>query len=559
MHAPDMVLTINSDGRVYASVYTGNQYQSLLFVEDSDGAWIIKNMYSDLILTTDGDSVWAQRDSNPLYQRFALESLNDNSYMIYSRHSNKMLTLVYDTFELLPFHPQNRNQSFLKLIQGDGSWGVRKAHRSLFRGTVDPLESIKRVGNWFRNSNRQPTALHAWKGGQFNVKAQLVEGVSFQVTLWVGAQYADPDTAYATPRSYVLTEGNNTITDPGGGMVYVVVEGEDNIVNVMVTGQVRAAAHFEHHVTEASAYRHMVSVSDPRCAVELISDRTTITVTSGAALAYIDSDMTELMNIHEQIISKQEAMIGLDGSTPLHTRAPLHYHLVLGNHGGAGYAHASHGYTAYHMDFARPLLVAGALKEDWGIGHELGHQNQMLAYKPNDLTEVSNNIVAMAIGRMFNRHSRLLAKDDSGRDTWDLALAKREQPDFRFEQLDAFERLAVLEQLTLAFGEAFWPRMNKIVREQWPSTGWGPDRETAFSHLAWFGSMAAGQDLTSYMAAWDMPLTDAFKERIAQLGLEAPMPPLHTLREAAGMNTQTPVSFPNFNCGTAPATVFPPS
>jgi hypothetical protein len=559
MHAPDRVLTINFDGSVYASVYTGNQYQSLLFVEDSGGAWTIKNTYSGLILSTDGCTLWAQRDINPPYQRFGLELLSDGSYIISSRHFNKILTLVYDAFELIPFHPQNRNQSFLKLIQGDGSWGVRKAHRSLFRGTVDPFESIKRVGNWFFNSNRQPTALHAWKGGEFDVKAQLVEGGSFQVTLWVGAQYADPDTAYATPRSYVLTEGNNTITDPGGGMVYVVVEGEDNIVNLMVTGQVRAAAHFEHHVTDASAYRRMVSDSDPHCAVELISDRTTVTVTSASALAYIDSDMTQVLNTHEQIIGKQEAMIGLDGSTPLHTRAPLHYHLVLGNHGGRGYAHASHGYTAYHMDFARALLVVDALKDDWGIAHELAHQNQMLAYKPADFTEVSNNIVALATRRMFNRPSTLLEKDDSGRDTWDRALAKREQPDFRFEQLDGSDLLAVLEQLTLAFGEAFWPRMNKIVREQWASTGWEPDRETAFSHLAWFGSMAAGQDLTSYMAAWNMPLTDAFKQRIEQLGLEAPMPPLHTLREAAGTNTQAPVSFPNFCCGTEPATVFPPS
>jgi hypothetical protein len=155
----------------------------------------------------------------------------------------------------------------------------------------------------------------------------------------------------------------------------------------------------------------------------------------------------------------------------------------------------------------------------------------MLGYQPHDFDEVTVNIAALAVQRAFGQPSRLLGTDTEGKDIWDRALAKVNTPSLDVTQLDLWECLAALEQLRLAFGDDFWPRMNKVTRETWPSNAYHPSRETAYDNLARFASITANTDLRGLFAAWGMPVTEQGQAAIADLNLPLPATDPTTLRE----------------------------
>ncbi len=144
---------------------------------------------------------------------------------------------------------------------------------------------------------------------------------------------------------------------------------------------------------------------------------------------------------------------------------------------------------------------------------------------------VTVNIASLAVQRAFGQRSRLLDTDAEGSDTWDRALAKVNTPSFTVTNLDLFERLTALEQIRLAFGDDFWPRMNKVTRQKWMSNGYHPTRETAYDNLALFASITANADLRGFFSAWGMPVTEQGRAAIADLNLPLPATDPTTLRE----------------------------
>ena len=523
--------------------YNGSPSQSFKLSAQSDGSIGIRYLYEDLTITASDTEVWVSPYTGGAWQGFDLKEVIDGSYTIHTMYSKLALTTQAD--KLLPktYVPSNKDQRFNLIEQADGSIGIRKIERSVFVGTPDPLEAIKRVGNWFFNSYRQSTGYYAQKNTQLTL--ELKTSGQSDPKLWIGAPFADPDTRYALPRQYSLQEGINTITDTGGGMIYLELIGETHTANLTFLQGALEVPFFEHKKTLAGQYHKMLDQWTQSPFVELTSAHALVTVSRNAALTHRDSDLNELMDTYEKIISVGEELIGLDGASPLHTRASMKFHFVLGNYGGGGYAHAGHGHTSYHENFAKELLTPKDLGESWGVAHELGHQNQMLAYLPGALVEVSNNVSSMAVQRTFNLPSTLLTKDSDGLDTWARLLKKLNTPDASIESLDLFERLAVLEQLRLAFGNQFWPRMNKITREKWNSNGYVPDRQQAFDNFAFFSCIAAQADLCDYCAAWGIPLSEKGKQAIIALGLPAPPRPPQTLREPTSLTTTSalPLSF----------------
>lgn len=529
-----------SNNNIEAATYVGSPSQSIRIVQQADGSSGIRSFYNDLVLNLSETGVWASPYTGNAYQSFWITQQPDGSSIIRNAYSGLALTMTEYGVRSSSYVECNRNQRFDLITQADGSTGLRKVSRSLFNGTTDAFEAIKRVGNWFFNSVQQPTGFYHPKNSILTCELFLtgtIEGS--QPTLIIGAAYADPDTTYALPRIYPLKAGFNTIRDEGGGMVYLLLAGEENTANLTFTSGVVDAPCFEHTKTSLENYRKMLATWNRSPFVELISERAIVTVSRTAALTWQSNDQNTLMDTYEQIISIEESLLGLDGSTVLHKRAPLKYHLILGNYGGGGYAHASHGYTAYHENFGQELLTPNSLKGSWGVAHELGHQNQMLAYLAPEFIEVTTNIHSLAVERAFGLPSTLTGQGADGRDTWDSTLAKLGSPNLSIADLGLYERLAALEQLRLAFGDQFWRDLNRTTREQWSSNGFWPGREKAFDNLGLFASIAAKADLRDYFSAWGMPLSSQCKEAIGRLGLPLPSVKPQTLREPRATQPST--------------------
>jgi hypothetical protein len=530
-------------GKLVIKPLTVSTQQSFRLVElETAGRFAICGLYlnKNSCITAGNPDVLIELYSGYITQQFVLEEFPDGSYAILNHYTQLALTTVDDQVQMRPYFSGNRNQRFEKFLRTDNSTGFRKVTRSVFSGTPDPMESITRIGNWFFNSYRQATGFYTPKNTRIKLEIAC-ENVSGQSDpkLWVGAPFADPDTQYSSPRVYSLQEGENTITDPGGGIIYLQLTGERNTANLSFLEGIIDLPYFEAKKTRHHEYMDMLQQWNLSPYVELYSERSQVTVSRSAALAYAptsESDMDTLMWVYETIISTSEDVIGLDASTPLHTRAAWKYHLVLGNYGGAGGAHASHGHTAYMEYFAQEMLTPEYLKKSWGVPHELGHQNQMLGYKAPEFSEVTNNISALAVQRAFGLPSILLAKGDDGLDTWAILLNKLNTPQAKIEHLDLYERLAVLEQLRLALGDDFWKTMNKITREKWHSNGYSPAPSKAYDNFALFACMAAKTNLLDYFTAWGFPITESGKLEIQKLNLPSPTAPIQTLREKASLD-----------------------
>ncbi|WP_322779734.1 M60 family metallopeptidase [Frankia sp. Cas4] len=533
----DIVLTM-ADPDVRPEPYAGNAWQSFHIVDQADGSVGIRNPYTHLVLTMSDQDVRATPYTGNAWQSFWIVDQADGSVGIRNNYYGTALTMSDEYVRATPY-AGNAYQSFVLVPQADGSTGIRsfyqRAAYSTFWGTPDTREAIKRVGNWYQNSDRQPTGFYLPPENRLELRLRLVNlAADSQPTLYIGAPDTHPDfRTYMESRPYPLHDGLNYVTDPAGGMVYFQMTGVGRRAEVTFRSGVVKAPFFEHGKTTPEQYRNMLATLTQAPQAELASKRVIVTVDRAAALKYQDVDQNALMETYEKIVSVEEAVLGLDGSMPLHTPAPLRFHLTLGNRSGVGSAHAAHYYTTYAVEYGAELLTVAGLATSWGMWHELGHQSQMFGYLHwDDLIEITVNIASLAVQRAFGQRSRLLETDAGGKDIWDKVLAKINTPSFKVTDLDPFEYLAALEQLRLAFGDDFWPRMNKVTREKYQSDGYRIyPPQPAYDNLALFASITANADLRGFFAAWGIPVTEARQAEIAALNLPRPATDPTTLRE----------------------------
>ena len=232
----------------------------------------------------------------------------------------------------------------------------------------------------------------------------LVHQGSLLPTLVIGAPDADARPEFKAPRQYSLELGRNTITDAGGGVVYLKLIGSTGQAKVSLGDTVQPMPYFVlGRTTEPEFQRQLDERTTPY--VELVAPHTLITVERASALTYRTENHTTLLSTYEEIVRIEDQVSGFDGSSPLHVRQPHPYHFV-------GYPSAIIGVGEYathgHMSFPPPiqdrmLTVAGLRTRGWGIYHELGHQHQQITYKPSSLTEVTVNIYSLAVNGVFAR------------------------------------------------------------------------------------------------------------------------------------------------------------
>lgn len=550
---PDIVLTFHQ-AAVEALPYVGTQPQSFLVTGNAGEDQFVENRYTHHYLSSENTRLWAQQKQDIRTQRFRISHYSDDTVSIRSVLTGNVLTFEHRTATMQPYVAGNFNQRFRLVRQADGTMGIRRHRWAEFEASVDRFAAIYRLGTRFPLMSRQSTGFYAPKNRAFKVIVAHTDTPPLAMAAFIGAPYADTDTQYSQQRQYPLQLGTNTITDPGGGIIYFAFSSAVNTANVIIA-DAQELPYFEHNKTTPEIYHAMLDAR-PTPYVELYSARVVLTIDRASAMAYKDNDLSLLMATYERLIDIQETVLGLEPAQELHAPPPLKYHLVLGNHGGGGAAHAHVGYSAYNMTYARELLDSERLKAAWVVPHEIGHQNQMRAYLPNEFSEVTNNIFALATQRAFGVRSSLTNQGLDGKDIWDTALEKLATANLEVGQLSLYERLAALEQLRLGFGDTFWPRLNRIAREHgpWPVT---PSRAQSFDNLAIFGSQAAGADLRTYVRAWGMPLSPEADQQIAEMYLPGPPADLLTLREPRAQTVTSAYSAEGVVCNTAPADADP--
>ncbi|MFJ1847013.1 M60 family metallopeptidase [Streptomyces sp. NPDC088146] len=379
-----------------------------------------------------------------------------------------------------------------------------------------------RLGQALRGSEFQPTGLYVPAGTPLSLTVQPHDGLL--PTLWIGAW--DYYGEITEPRSYPLTAGANTVTDPHGGPVYLTLAGRGERAGVLVrSGAVPMPVFALGHTTEAD-YQRQLDALTASPYVELHAPHTIMTLTREGALLYRGEDHAALLGLVETIIDSHARISGLDGSKPVHRRkaGPYHFTEVSKVPSGVG-AYATHGYNGFPRAYLdRATTVEGLRTRGWGLYHELGHLHQQFAYKPGGLTEVTVNIYSLAAQRTLKQPSNLLTVDPAtGLTSFRSAQQKFGTAGLTYEKsFGAYEKLVPLRQLELAFGDDFWPRLHKLVREENPQSEY-TENDKRYRALATYSSRVAGYDLTDFFVnTWAFPIDATGRAELAALNLPTP-------------------------------------
>ncbi|MFF4077986.1 M60 family metallopeptidase [Streptomyces sp. NPDC001777] len=381
-----------------------------------------------------------------------------------------------------------------------------------------------RLGQALRGSEFRPTGLYVPGGAPLSLTVQAYDGLL--PTLWIGAW--DYYGEITEPRGYPLVEGANTVTDPHGGPVYLTLTGNGEKAGVLFRSGAAPMPVFALGRTSEADYQRQLDTLTASPYVELHAPRTIMTLTREGALLYRDQDHAALLELVETIIESHARISGLDGSRPVHRRkaGPYHFTEVSKVPSGVG-AYATHGYNGFPRAYLdRATTVEGLRTRGWGLYHELGHLHQQMAYKPGGLTEVTVNIYSLAAQRTLGQPSNLLTIDPkTGLNPFQSARQKFGTPGLTYEKsFGAYEKLVPLRQLELAFGEDFWPRLHRLVREENPQSHY-TENEKRYRALATYSSRAAGHDLTDFFVhTWAFPIDAVGRAELAALNL--PKPPV---------------------------------
>ncbi|MFI9010003.1 M60 family metallopeptidase [Actinosynnema sp. NPDC053489] len=404
------------------------------------------------------------------------------------------------------------------------------------------------------------TGLYAVKDKEFTVEVTLDGSEAPRaMAISVGPDVISDQAKEA--RYYTLEPGNNKITDKYGGMVYVSVTGSSAQKITADFSGLREAPYFELGRTTGEQWREMLEKRQTPYA-ELVSPHLVITVTRKTAITYQDEDQAAVLNALESSATVCEETVGLFGKsswTPgADDRSPYSEHCVECHEKWSyGYAYAASGHLGFPADQGSivHVLTSEGADQYWCFAHEFGHHRESWLFTPDDLTDVHNNVLSLAVGRSLGKRSRLLDQSEDGEDHYDLAFKKIDSGT-AFNQFDHFERLVMMEQLRLAYGNGFWPKLFTLSRKAKFDKDSRNDQQR-FDTFFELACRVAGHDLTEFFTAkWRMPVSREGKKVVADLNLPKPDEDLSKLREpkartgvaaAAGV---APVPGGTYHCGT---------
>jgi hypothetical protein len=411
---------------------------------------------------------------------------------------------------------------------GRGSGGTL-----LVKAFPDAEEERMRLSRALRSSDFIPTGRYAPAGKPVSVTVRPAGGRT--PVLHIGTfDYYNEDAALQEPRAIPLRPGRNTIGDAHGGPIYLSFAGHGESAAVTFGPDAPRMAVFELGSTDEASFQQQLDERTDIPWVELITDQAILTLTREGALLYRGEDHAKLMGLFDTVIDSHARISGLDGRGRLNRPKAGRYHFneVSVVPSGVG-AYAWHGYNGFpraYMD--RLCTVAGLSTRGWGLYHELGHLHQQGAYQADQLTEVTVNIYSLAAQRTLGQTSNLLTVDPkTGLNHFQTALPKLGASGISYEKtFGAYEKLIPLRQLELAFGEAFWPRLHRLVRSEHqhdaPVDDYTHDpvvNARQYLALASYAGRTAGYDLTDFFVhKWAFPIDAAGVAALAALGLPKP-------------------------------------
>lgn len=369
----------------------------------------------------------------------------------------------------------------------------------------------------------QPTGFFAPKDQDVEVWAA---GNVSDTTLLVGIQgMADRD-AYAEQspdmRATRLVRGLNIIRDPHGGIIHLrhLSAADNNPVRIIIGGSAVPVPYYVKGNTLASQWHEMLNTSQSP-EVELVGPSVVVAAFRKSVLKFPQLDPLAIIDSHERVVTIQNEISGLDGSTPVHT-AKLRIYAVESRDSAAPYATAAYiGIpTSVGINEYSEALYGGKADSWWVTLHEYGHHHQNRVNGQAPLNEVSVNLYALAVGRVIpNNYSEEFPRRWPATREW---LAKpRSEKQFNLSP----DPQALFEQLRKGLSAGFLTALDRYIREN-------PVPTPSLTDFIVSASVVGKCNLCNFFADWGLLKEDdtSVWEAVAELGLPVPTMNLTEIR-----------------------------
>lgn len=388
-------------------------------------------------------------------------------------------------------------------VSADGS-----SSEVLVHGLGSAAEAQARELRSYRHSDLQPTGRFVRKGQ--HVVVTVPDGapaMSVRVGLYgthEGLEGSSLSSARATP------VGTTEFDADRDGMVFAQSTAPDGSAVVEIAGG-DAVPTFVLGQTTNESFRRQLSEAPDAPMFELVSGRV-FGDFQRRSRASLTDDVERLMQDWDDVVSITDEMHGLrDDFAGRSWKAPHRVYIASPDTSG-GYANAAHERITFQVGTgAAGEALGGNAKDKWGLWHEVGHTYQTPAYNWSGQGEVAVNISSIEVANRLGVSARLDGSEKAVRSFFAKPVEER-----RYTSADLWVRLLMYDQLRRAFGDQFYPRLNRELRTalalQEAST---PDNQAKIDLFAGTAARVADRDLTPFFREWGLPVGDDVEREMA--------------------------------------------
>lgn len=400
-----------------------------------------------------------------------------------------------------------------------------------FNETTSGQVEAARLGQRFPASDFHVTGLYLPVGGEVTINLEYQQAGSGEPKLLIGtySRYSDK----WDPTQIDLHEGEQTVNGEQGGLLYIRYHSKENtdpigLVEITFDGEIAKAPHYIHGETSNEEWGELLSENKTTPDVILESQHGIVVSSYDHAIQFRNEDQEELLNILDRVLQAEFQISGLDGSYPAH-QVNTHKILLTESDTEDFFMAATWYRTFYHSDVVNHILTVDGLGNDgWGPWHEIGHMHQQDAWTWDTLGEVTVNIYSLAAEREMGISESRLVRDNVWPDVAAYMTLPDDERDFNSSLSGNWIRLAMFQQLWLAYGDEFYQNLHKVTREE------QPDFDSRFDRMRFFmlrASEIAGRDLSEFFRKWGFLVDEAVYTEIEALGLPLPVKDPSTLTD----------------------------
>ncbi|MDO4930291.1 MAG: M60 family metallopeptidase [Bacteroidales bacterium] len=303
-------------------------------------------------------------------------------------------------------------QLVYQMLQGDYSTDYRVGEFEPYR-TLSSLRSELKTSNNY-NSYENPTGIYFTSG---QTLALLVEGIpdGTSVSLIIKSFGETQDDESGHPQStYGLSNGVNVITTQNRGNGYISYYSDDfetlpnvriHFVNATVNG------YFDLQRGDDNTYWKELLANATSDILDVRSQRLQVACPVDLLKSYCPNNGVELATIYDSLVYREREIMGLSlyGREPKNRQfaRPVDSGMYADGYGAAA-AFSSFGEWVNYSSFGY-----------WGLGHELGHNNQVTpGFKWVGCGETTNNVYAAWVEHKLGSGYHRLEDESSGIDSY---------------------------------------------------------------------------------------------------------------------------------------------